>query len=120
MAREVTSSRSQGRGSGKGCTGQRKMVWARSFREQGTVEEMTERDTCKEAALEYNAIREREQLVERVARAILHRRARNDLHVVIKGAYVLDFDKELARAAISECEKESAEKIATAIRKLED
>ena len=47
-----------------------------------------------------------DELVERVARAILHRRTQNDLNITINGTYVLDWDKEVARAAIAECEKE--------------
>ena len=65
---------------------------------------------------------EREELVERVARAILHRRTKNDLNITIKGSYVLDFDKELARAAIAECEAatEVLVKIARAAVRLAD
>ena len=46
-----------------------------------------------------------DELVERVARAILHRRTQNDLNITINGTYVLDWDKEVARAAIAECER---------------
>ena len=50
---------------------------------------------------------EREELVERVATAILRRRAQEDYHTVDDhGAWVVDHDKELARAAIAECERD--------------
>ena len=53
---------------------------------------------------------EREEMVERVATAILHRRVQEDYHKVDDhGAWVIDHDKELARAAIAECEKGRAE-----------
>ena len=53
---------------------------------------------------------EREDLVERVATAILRRRAQEDYRTADDhGAWVVDHDKELARAAIAECEKERAE-----------
>ena len=66
---------------------------------------------------------ERDDLVERVATAILHRRAQEDYHTVDDhGAWVVDHDKELARAAIAECEKdrsEDYEQLLGAYRRLE-
>ena len=66
---------------------------------------------------------ERGELVERVATAILHRRAQEDFRTVDDyGAWIVDHDKELARAAIAECEKdrsEDYEQLLGAYRRLE-
>ena len=58
---------------------------------------------------------ERGELVERVATAILHRRAQEDYHAVDDhGAWVVDHDKELARAAIAGCESATEVLVKTA------